>query len=432
MKRLAVFFVLLMTGSATMAYGETFLKVLDEVVKAHPELNAAEFDLASSQQNRAAKFRSIWAPQLEVRYGTGPQWYKSADSQVDTDMTAEQFEARIEQRVFDFGKSTAELDADKFIINQSESNVDMVRQGLMMAAFDAILQVQRAESLLKFASQSKENIQQQTKMENIMLEEGRGFSSNVLQAKAQLAGAEARRISARSDLDVAYAKLYAIFGERANELDLSREIVFPKNLLPQTLEEAIAVAVRENPRIKVGHYRSKTLRKKVAWEHRKAYYPDINLTGRIARDKDYDGAAGTRHDDSVMAEVKMPFNLGLAGSRYKQVALHNAEASERQEAATRRDVIENTKIAWHRLQTARENRRILVSKVEIAANFLKLAQEERQSGRRSLLEVLTAETTLYDAQGEAAAALTNEIHSKIDLLFAMGRLSIEHMRGRAR
>ncbi len=428
-KKTAILTALIMITSVTVCNAKNILESLDDMLEVHPELRAAQMDLVASEKNKSAKSRDLWSPRLHLRYRVGPQWYESASGDVDTDMTAQQFEARIDQRVWDFGKSSAEIGADKFIINQSEMNLDSVEQRLIMQALDSVLQVQRAESLLKFASQSQLNILEQTEMENILVEEGRGFSSNVLQAKAQLAGAEARLNSAQSDLEVAYAKLYAMFEDQVDELDLSYEFIFPENFLPSTLDEAIAVAVDENPRIKLGHYRTETLNQKVIWEHRKAYYPDVNLVGRMARDNDFDGAIGTRSDDSIVAEVSFPFNLGLSGHQHKGVALYDAKASERQEEATMRDVVENTKIAWRRLATSRENCRILESKVRIAAEFLRLAQEERQSGRRSLLEVLTAETTLFDAKGELAAALTSRDHSTFDLLFAMGKLNMEYMHG---
>ena len=64
------------------------------------------------------------------------------------------------------------------------------------------------------------------------------------------------------------------------------------------------------------------------------------------------------------------------------------------------------------------------AQVEIAAKFLELAREEREAGRRSLLDVLSGETRLINAQSDSVLTEVSIVQATFRLLNAMGRLEV--------
>lgn len=400
---------------------QDFGDIVKKMIEANPEYLASEYDYYASEQRSDAKFRDRWAPKLNLNYKYGKQYYQLAGSESHDEFVRE-FDARLEQKLTDFGESNADVSADEYSVKQKEANLEAVRQKLTMEAIDVFLQIQNAQALNKFAQQSYENIQEQTKLESMLVEKGKGYSSNVLQAKTQLAGAKARLNRVEADLDVAMARGEELFREALSGLNFSQQFDLSAIELPQTLDETISLSIKNNPRVEVGAYRSKTLEQRISYEKGKNFYPDLALVGQLQRNYDLDGHVGTDRDDKIMLEFRFPLNLGLSGFQHTKAARHEMNSSKELEKKTIREIERNAKIAWRNFQTASDNKILLENKVNIASEFLRLAQEERRAGRRSLLEVLSAETTLINSQGELSAAITDQIRSAFSLLYVTGGL----------
>ena len=85
-------------------------------------------------------------------------------------------------------------------------------------------------------------------------------------------------------------------------------------------------------------------------------------------------------------------------------------------------VEEQVRNAWENLDTARQNAGYLENQVQIAGEFLRLASEERLHGRRSLIDVLSGETSLINAQSDAASAEADVTVAAFTLLRSSGLL----------
>jgi adhesin transport system outer membrane protein len=88
----------------------------------------------------------------------------------------------------------------------------------------------------------------------------------------------------------------------------------------------------------------------------------------------------------------------------------------------------NTRNAWQQLQTTQKNEKILKNQARIAAAFLELAREERKLDKRSLLDVLSGEVALINANSDAASAGTDIAIAVVTLLDAMGALKADDLR----
>jgi adhesin transport system outer membrane protein len=74
------------------------------------------------------------------------------------------------------------------------------------------------------------------------------------------------------------------------------------------------------------------------------------------------------------------------------------------------------------VETAKNNAKYLRDQAGILAKFLELARKERKMGRRSLLDVLSAEVSLNNSQSGAASAEADVVIQTYSLLQAMGKL----------
>ncbi len=74
---------------------------------------------------------------------------------------------------------------------------------------------------------------------------------------------------------------------------------------------------------------------------------------------------------------------------------------------------------------AKSNHAVLANQVNIASHYLDMASSERQMGRRSLLDVLSAEMSLINAQSDLATTVVDEAIARITLLQAIGLLDLD-------
>jgi adhesin transport system outer membrane protein len=152
--------------------------------------------------------------------------------------------------------------------------------------------------------------------------------------------------------------------------------------------------------------------------------PRVDLDVSHAQYEDRDGTEGHRDDTTVTLNLKWSFDAGLKASH--QVKAAGAQALSEAEKANYVLVqsLEEARNAWNSWNMSRERTRYLENQVEISKQFLSLARKERDYGRRSLLDILNAETALIDAESSAVEAKIDEVLAAFRLLRATGRLEV--------
>jgi len=399
----------------------TMSELVFELTEKNNLIKAAEDDLAAARE-RAKVTLGDWYPNLNIdaAYGAERQQRPISD---DTAMVTRNANISITQLLWDFGKTNADIRQSALVIDQSQAVLDTVRQDVLLRGVSAYLNVTRSVQSLDYAKRSEANIKKQTELENALVESGKGFSTDVLQAKARLAGAESRRIVSFGNLEVAKNEFRSVFEmEPVAPEDWVRPALQPATL-PETLEAALAIALDNNPGLKAEVIGTQIAAETINSTRSDEFYPTLNGVVEQLYKKDFSGTPGFQQESAARVEFSFPFNLGLT-------AVNTLRASEIDHSATvrrvadRKDIVEQqTRNAWINLETARMTTRALKNQAEIVTRFLEDAREERKAGRRSLLDVLDGETQLLNALSDASAAEVDEAIAAYSLLAAMGQLS---------
>jgi len=95
---------------------------------------------------------------------------------------------------------------------------------------------------------------------------------------------------------------------------------------------------------------------------------------------------------------------------------------------TSRKVIEQTKLAWQALLTARKRLELLENAVNIAAEVFSSRQQLREAGKETVINVLDAENEVNNTQINYTSASYDERLSVYQLLLAMGLLNPEGLK----
>lgn len=409
------------------ARSESLSEILPKLLESHNLVKAAEADVEAAGES-VEEARGGWFPSLNVTGTIGHEKQKKPEGTDDTDYVSREVDLTVTQLLWDFGSVNSQIESKKIGVDIAENGLESQRQNLMIQAITAYLNVRRANEVLMFARESENNIKKQTELEDALVKRGAGLSTDVLQAKTQLAGAQARRVLANGRLATSRNQYRAVFQTDVADLDALKKPKLPMDLVPATVDEAVRLALRENPALKVVAGNAGLAREAVNTARSSGFFPKLNAIGESKTKRDVGGTAGDQRELFGKVQMTFDFNLGLTAMNTLNVSQLNATAEGKRLGEARDQTERQVRDSWDNLMTNQQNFIFLRNQADIAAEFLELARKERQLGNRSLLDVLSGETALNNANSDAASAETDVAIGVYTLLRDIGRLTLKSVR----
>jgi len=404
------------------ARAQSLPDVLLDLIENHDRINAAKNSLDAAT-SRIRETRGAWFPELEIDFNNGFQKRGNPGTQ-DTTKKFNETSLSITQLLWDFGKTDTDIGISRKNRESAAINLNQVRQDLILEGIVAYIQVYSANRRLALSRQSEDNIKKQTELEDARVAGGAGFSTDVLQAKTELAEAQSRRVVAEGTLRNALSRYHALYRDMPKGINEFKLPPVPEVLMPRTLEEAIEIGLKENFQLRNARLASDIAKDSVTRTRQDLFFPELNAVVETNHERNLDGTIGQRNAQAAKVELNFPFNLGFTALDSVSASSSDYKASIDRAADTQRTIEENIRLAWADLETARQNHDVRTAQVEIAAKFLELAREEREAGRRSLLDVLSGETRLINAQSDSVLTEVSIVQATFRLLNAMGRLEV--------
>ncbi|MEI7608163.1 MAG: TolC family protein [Rhodospirillaceae bacterium] len=424
-QRCALIFTLAIAWSLmfapSLATAEDYQHALKRLVETHKRVKSAQADLEAAEA-AASKARSGWYPDVTATSSAGHQRIYKNNSDPSTRLPTRELTVGLRQNIWDFGTTRTTVDKADTGVKQAEAALSQAIQDLTLEALTSYVNLERARRTEEFAQQSVTNITKQTGMEESRVTMGGGFSSDVLQSKSQLAGAQARLVRAHGQWVSANNRFRALFNRGPDADDARQHITEPNDLLPETLDDAIEEGRKSNRQLEVLRLSSEAARLEIERVRSTELYPKVAAVAQRKWERNPDGLEADRTQHIFKVEMTYQLNAGLGGMHAVEAA-RQAYLSLDGKFADLRDLVEEqVRNAWQNLETARENAGYLQNQVQIAGEFLRLAREERLHGRRSLIDVLSGETSLINAQSDAASAEADVTLAAFALLRASGLL----------
>lgn len=401
-------------------------KELARLLQEHALISQADQELLSAKQQVEAA-QSAWFPTLSVS-GLYGREHIDRDIGTDTKMTKSELDASLRQTLWDFGKTSGAITKAEKTVTRKELERDLQAQNLLLAGLEAYINLKKAYRVANFARQSEENIKQQTSLEDTRINNGKGYTTDVLQAKAQLAGARAKRVSAEQVLSTAKNRYVTVFNTPApSDADMVM-LAIPTALLPADIESLIRDVVLNNPDVRREQAGVAVATAEKERVKSNQWMPSLDLVASTQNHRNQDGVAGDRYDNEIA--VQFNWNINLAGQANHQVKSAAADEAAQQSQAdytllTAKETAEN---AWSDLILAKERAGYLRDQAEIAGQFLALARKERELGRRSLIDVLSGETSLINAQSDYSAAQADVVIASYNIVRSMGKLTLDNIK----
>ncbi|KHS65493.1 membrane protein [Pectobacterium brasiliense] len=414
-------------GFSAMSQAENLLQVYQQAKSTNPDLrsSAATRDAAFEKINQA---RSPLLPQLGL--GADYTYNKGYRDSKDVNSNAKSASLQLTQTLFDMSKWRA------LTLQEKQAGIEDVtyqtaQQNLMLNTATAYFNVLRAIDSLSYINAQKQAIYRQLDQTTQRFNVGLVAITDVQNARSQYDSVLANEVLARNTLDNALESLRQITGNfypQLAGLNIERFSTQKPEAVNNLLKEA------ENRNLNLLSARlSQDLAREQIRSAETGYMPTLDLTASTGvTDTRYSGSRTNNSNsfndsDAGQHRVGINFTLplysgGATNSQVKQAQHSYVSSSELLESA-HRSVIQTVRSSFNNISASISSINAYKQAEVSAQSSLDAMEAGYQVGTRTIVDVLDATTTLYNAKQQLSSARYDYLINQLNIKSAQGTLS---------
>ncbi|MEZ5955836.1 MAG: TolC family outer membrane protein [Hyphomonadaceae bacterium] len=372
------------------AQAQSLNEAIAIALETSPVLDAADARVDGARA-RVTQARSALLPQITAR---------GQYTQAETDYGAGTIEIEprsgviaAEQLVFSGGRAIAGARQARAARDATIAERNGVRAALAADVAEAYLGVVSSRRAVQLRSANLTAVTRLAEQAQLRFDAGDIPRSDLAQAQARRAGAQAAMAQARAEAVAATSRFQRIVGVEPGDLDA----VATTPETPVSLEEAIRTAQQANPQL-IAFREAESAASAGVWRAAAQHAPTVavGVESSTIRDEFLPGyrAEGT----ALVARASVPIFTGgrISGEvREARAALAEARALR---IAAERGVVDDVTSAFEGFQAAREAEIAAQLQVEASQTALSSIRDEAQVGERPTLDVLDAQRDMLQAE----------------------------------
>ena len=327
-----------------------------------------------------------------------------------------------------FNRSTSQTVAKaRLSVAQAEASLREAEQSLIFRTAQAYFNVLTAEEAFRAASSSRDAISRQTEQAEKRFEVGLTAITDVKEAQAQLDLAVAREVVAENQVALAKQALRVIIGQEVPDLDPLSQTAKLTAPVPQSLDQWLALAEANSPRLKIANFDYEIARADIKIE-RGARLPTLALNGRYTNSTT-EATSSRPEIESGQLQLQLTYPIitgGRTNALIRQARARSRQAAFNQETV-RRAVEQETRDAYLSVLADISQARALkqaLSSTEVAKDA---TQAGFDAGTRTAVEVLVSLRDTFNAYADFAAARHQYVVRSLQLRQAAGILAEKHI-----
>lgn len=401
----------------------TLHDVVQYTVKTNPEvLRSAKLKHATRQQVDQA--RADYYPRLDLHAGVGREkaYNNNTKSYRGDHLTSwrRQLGLVLRQNIFrgfqtyyEVKRTTAKTDADSY-------KVCATAEDLALQATDAYYNVLRFK---RQVSVGQDNLKEHRGIFDMIKkrgESGVGREADISQATGRLALAKSNLYALENDYKNAKVTFQRVTGMEGHGLSMPADP--SKSVLPTSSENAVHLALKYHPKMRIAVVDVEELRAQHNVSHYTAF-PSLDLVLEANKDQNINGSRG--RNDSYVAALELNYNLFNGGAdvaRQRETAYLTQEAAEVRNR-TCREVSENVRLAWNNMMTARTRLSALKQHKDSAAKTRSAYDEQFRIGKRTLFDLLDSQNEKFTSELAYVNGIYDLYLAEYRVLHAIGGLN---------
>ena len=412
-----------LTGFSAMSQAENLLQVYQQARVSNPDLrkSAADRDAAFEKINEA---RSPLLPQLglgaDYTYTSG---FRDAKDQ-NSDVTSGSLQ--LTQVLFDMSKWRA-LTLQEKNAGIQDVTYQTDQQTLILNTATAYFKVLAAIDTLSYTEAQKQAIYRQLDQTTQRFNVGLVAITDVQNARSQYDAVLANEVTARNDLDNAVEELRQVTGNYYPELASLNVDGFKTNK-PSAVNALLKEAESRNLSLLQARLSQDLAREQIR-QAQDGHLPTLNLNASSGVSNNrYSGSKSISQDADVgQNKIGLSFSLplyqgGMVNSQVKQAQYNFVGASEQLESA-HRSVVQTVRSSFNNVNASISSINAYKQAVVSAQSSLDAMEAGYSVGTRTIVDVLDATTTLYNAKQQLSNARYNYLINELNIKSALGTLN---------
>lgn len=319
----------------------------------------------------------------------------------------------------------AQLDQAKSIAQQSDIELALSKQNLILRSSQLYFDVLLAQDKVRLIESQQQAISQQLAQAKARFEQGLSTVTDVNEDQARLDLVQFQRIAAVNELEIKKRALQALIGEMPSQLAAVREDLIPQNPEPVSIEKWVEMSHLTNLRIAMQQQTVEIAAQEVERQNA-GHLPTLDVVGSYTDSYVNGGVAGIGLDQKISVigmQLAIPiFQGGAVTSRVKEAVANKMKAQDDLEAARRQADME-TRQAYLNLVSTVAQISALQQALHSAQSQLESTELGYQVGVRNSVEVLNAQQLLFNAQRDLLAARYAYLHNILTLKASVGALA---------
>ncbi len=402
------------------------LQALYDAARAFDASYLAAKALAYSANFRAEQAEAVRWPTVVM---TGSITRSDIQTAASTDVNSNNEQATLQLRQPLFNRSNAAtVEQGRRLIDLAKADLDAAEQDLILRVAQAYFDVLAAQDVLVTAQTSKKAIAEQLASAKRNFEVGTTTITDTREAQARFDLATAQEIAADNDLRTKRIAIDQLVGRNGIEpRPLSVPVVLPATL-PAVVDEWVSKADGTHPAIRKLRLAQELARLETA-KAQAGTLPTVDLVASFT-DSHSSGAttnppigrSGSTRTGSLGVQMNWPLFTGFAvQNRIKETVVLEDKARHDLEAA-RRSIAQGTRQSFYGVQSLAAQVKALEAAESSSLLALEATQLGYKVGVRVNLDVLNAQTQLFQTRRDLAKARYDVVLTGLKLRQASGQL----------
>lgn len=414
-------------GSAAAA--ETLTSALVKAYRNNPQLNAQRANVRQVDEE-VPQALSGYRPKVAATASAGVQQVtntlaNSFGGRTVTDPVRYPHSAgvAVTQPLFDV-RVPNQVGAAENSVRAARETLRLITQQVLLDAATAYMNMLRDRSIEQLQRGNVQMHEDQLRQTRERMRAREVTNTDLTQAETRLAGALAQLAAAEAATRASAATYRRVIGEEAKDLSPGQPV---ENLLPRSLDEAVAIGLGENPAVTAAQFGIDVaaFQVKVA---EGALYPTVQAQGAVQHGRDQNPQIERQTSAAAFVVLTMPLYQG--GGEFAAIRQSKEHLSQRRfeldhvRDLARATIVEN----WSRLAAARLQIEAARQQVNAAEQALNNVRQEVRAGQRTTLDALNAQQELVGARVLLVSAHRDRVVNSYAVLGAIGRLMPDVLR----
>ena len=424
-----IVFIILFIFNTNLIFASEILTYLESAYKNNPILNAERENYKAIKENINIS-RSEFLPSVSISGIQSSQQDSNRANQAgvslpDKSNTSTTQSVSIDQKIFQGFQGYNSIKKSQLESKKAALKLKDIEQIILLQSANVYYDLVYKIKNTKFNLANIDLFERQVEIDSSRVQKGEITLTDLAQSESSLAGANAKFITAETELLTAKSNF-----ERTIRLPAPKENSIKKISLnfPTSLSEALNFSEKKNPKLLLAKLDYKISEKNVNIEQSR-FSPSASVSYTQSQSKDFSSSIDDIDKETLKATVTIPLFKGGKNYSLLKKSKFKKEQSNLLLQDTINEVKTDTTNSWSSYQSSESVLKATLAQVKAAEIANEGITLEYDSGNaRTTLEVIQSRSLLLNARISNAIAERNFATSKFKLLAVIGELTLENLK----